>query len=244
MDRRSMLAPLLLALTAACSGQQSSATGEVPGLPADIARAAADEPFVAAASNVAVDTVVMIGDSITVASAPALHEALTSAGFGEVIIVAQQGKRMALTFGDNPSGATVARSLLDGTTRPDGTALPADDRAGEVWVVALGTNDVAQYSDPSERAAAVNEVLNAVPDEVPLVWVDTFVRDRPDATVEVNEMIEARLRQRGNATIARWSAVADDEGNLRDDGVHPRDAGSVVFADAVASTVADFVDVG
>lgn len=189
---------------------------------------------VASSTSADVDTVVMIGDSITVASTPALEEMFEQLGFETILIVAQQGKRAAVSFGDNPSGAAVARALVADAT-PDG------DRSDELWVVALGTNDIEQYSDPSERVAAINEVLDAVPDDVPLIWVDTYFDDRPDGAREINDMIAARLAQRGNATIARWSEVATDDGNLRDDGVHPRDAGTLAFAETLRATITTFL---
>ena len=85
-------------------------------------------------------------------------------------------------------------------------------------------------------------MLQAVPDESPLVWVDTFFRDRPDATAELNVTIRDRVTQRGDSVIASWSAVADDDGNLRSDGVHPREQGSIVFADIVTgNAIIDFL---
>jgi hypothetical protein len=35
--------------------------------------------------------------------------------------------------------------------------------------------------------------------------------------------------------------VAGDDGNLHDDGVHPREQGSVVFAGVISSTIVDFL---
>ena len=84
-------------------------------------------------------------------------------------------------------------------------------------------------------------MLQTVPDESPLVWVDTFFRDRPDATAELNDTIRDGVTQRGDSVIASWSAVADDDGNLRSDGVHPREQGSIVFADIVGNAIIDFL---
>ncbi len=231
---------------AACSSQQSSASVDVPGAPPagdGVATGDVFEQRASSSTSADIDTVVMIGDSITVASTPALQDVFESLGFETILIVAQQGKRAAVSFGDNPSGAAVARTLLDdvGTPADGATAQLDDDRTDELWIVALGTNDIDQYSDPSERVAAINEVLDAVPADVPLIWVDTYFRDRPDGAGEINDMVAARLRQRGNATIARWSEVADDEGNLRDDGVHPRDDGTLAFAGVVRDTVDAFL---
>lgn len=240
-----MIAPLLaIALAfAACSTEEPSASADVPGLPRAEGEAVDAEPaeFDPIEVDAAiVDTVVMIGDSITVASTPALQSAFEDLGFENIVIVAQQGKRTAVSFGDNPSGAEVARSLLAGDEAADESAISlGEDHRDELWVIALGTNDISQYSDPAERVGAVNELLSEVPRDVPLIWVDTYFRDRPEDAEEVNAMIASRLRQRGNATIAAWSDVAGDEGNLRDDGVHPRDAGTLAFAALVRDTIED-----
>jgi len=49
------------------------------------------------------------------------------------------------------------------------------------------------------------------------------------------------VSQRDNSVIAPWNAVADDEGNLRSDGVHPREQGSIVFANVVGNAIIDFL---
>ena len=67
---------------------------------------------------------------------------------------------------------------------------------------------------PDEIAAAVNEVLDRVPDEAPLVWVDTYFRDRPEQQELVNSIIRDRVERRGNSVIAPWSAFAPEDGVL------------------------------
>ena len=113
----------------------------------------------------------MIGDSITVASTPALQEVYEQLGFDEIIIESKQGKRTALTFGSNPSGVDIASFIVNSPDRDD-------DHSNELWVVALGTNDINQYGDAAERAAAINEMLQTVPEESPLIWVDTYFEDQ------------------------------------------------------------------
>jgi lysophospholipase L1-like esterase len=182
-----------------------------------------------------VDSVVMVGDSITVASTEALEQRFAELGFDEIVIEAQNSKRMAESFGDNASGAAIARFIT-------GAADDADaDAAGDLWVVALGTNDINQYSSPDDVAAAVNEVLDSVPDESPVVWVDTYYRDRADGAAMVNEVVASRLERRGNAVVAPWSAYAAGDGVLIDDGVHPTSTGEQVFASVVAATASRFL---
>jgi hypothetical protein len=57
----------------------------------------------------------------------------------------------------------------------------------------------------------------------------------------MNDAISDRVLDRGNSTIARWSSVAADDGNLRDDGVHPREQGSAVFASVISATIVSFL---
>jgi lysophospholipase L1-like esterase len=237
----------------ACAGSTSSATGgDAPlptiGLGSDIGEGGqiSGGAEVRAVGTTEIDTVIMVGDSITVASTPQLETMFEQLGFDNVIIESKVGKRTALNFGSNPSGAQVAENIVNfihsvGEGDAQVTADDPFDHSNELWVVALGTNDIDQYSDPAERAAAINEMLQTVPDESPLIWVDTFFRDRPDGTADINDTIRDRVSQRGSSMIAPWSAVADDEGNLRTDGVHPREQGSIVFANVVGNAIIDFL---
>lgn len=252
----------------ACTGPTSSANGGDAPLPTiGLGSDLGDGGQISGGANVrtvgttTIDTVVMVGDSITVASRPQLETMFEHLGFGNVLIESKEGKRTSLSFGSNPSGTQVVVDLVNliqsgddgddgdggngGNGGNDGVVSPVDDdpldHSNELWIVALGTNDIDQYSDPAERAAAINEMLQKVPSESPLIWVDTYFRDRPDATAELNATIRDRVGQRKNSVIASWSVVADDDGNLRDDGVHPREQGSIVFADVVGNAIIDFL---
>jgi lysophospholipase L1-like esterase len=153
-------------------------------------------------------------------------------GFDNVAIEAKNGKRMVVSSGDNPGGSEVAEFLTAG-----GDA----DRTNEVWVVALGTNDIGQYAGPDEIAAAVNEMIAAVPNDAALVWVDTYFRDRPEQTELVNSIVRERVGRRGDSVVAPWTAFATQEGVLSGDGVHPTTDGADVFAFVVADTVREFL---
>ncbi|MGB0114493.1 MAG: SGNH/GDSL hydrolase family protein [Ilumatobacteraceae bacterium] len=236
---------VFVALVAACavgaagcsSGSAAGETQTTIGLGSDLELASG--PIVAVGENGetaadadVIDTVVMIGDSITVGATPSLDERFAELGL-EPVIEAETGKRMAVSSGGNDSGASVAEDL----------AL-ADDRdpATEVWVVALGTNDIGQYSSPADIAAAVNEVLGEVPSDAAVIWVDTYFRDRPLETDELNAIVVDRVERRGNAVIAPWSLNALGEGVMSGDGVHPTDIGFDRFAAVVADTVRSFLD--
>ncbi len=200
---------------------------DVSGDPAAIS--GAGDSSAAGASDI--DSVVMIGDSITKGSMPYLDERFSLLGLDHVI-QAETGKRMAVSVRDNPSGAALAAFLAE---NGDG------DHSDEVWVVALGTNDISQYAGPDEIAAAVNEVLDEVPDEAALVWVDTFIADRPDQSDMVNSIIRQRVERRGDSVIAPWTAFVEGDGVLTGDGVHPTSGGADVFAFVVADTVRAFL---
>lgn len=247
-----VLAAVGLSLSA-CAGSTSSATsGDAPlptiGLGSDVGAGGqvSGVADVRAVGTTEIDTVIMVGDSITVASTAQLETMFEQLGFSNVLIESQVGKRTARSFDSNPSGSEVAENLVDLIHSPEigDTAITDDDpfdHSNELWVVALGTNDIDQYSNPAERAAAINEMLQMVPDESALIWVDTYFRDRPDGTSEINNTIRDRVSRRGNSAIATWSTVADDDGNLRTDGVHPREQGSIVFANVVGNSIIEFL---
>jgi lysophospholipase L1-like esterase len=200
----------------------------VDGDPGELA---ADGQTARDASNI--DSVVMIGDSITRGSIDTLRAEFESLGFDNVAIEAENGKRMVVSSGDNVGGSKVAESLA---------ASSGDtDHANEVWVVALGTNDIGQYAGADEIAAAVNEVIDAVPDDAALVWVDTYFRERPEQTQLVNSIVRDRVGRRGDSVVAPWTAFATQEGVLGGDGVHPTTDGADVFAFVVADTVREFL---
>lgn len=179
-----------------------------------------------------IDAVVMIGDSITKGSLDPLADRFEQLDMDAVTIEAENGKRMVVSASDNPGGSTVAavvRELSDG------------DHSDELWVVALGTNDIGQYVGTDEIAAAVNEVLDRVPDEAPLVWVDTYYRDQGEQQELVNSIIRDRVERRGNSVVAPWSAFAAEDGVLTRDGVHPTSDGAEVFAFVVTDTARAFL---
>lgn len=177
-----------------------------------------------------IDRLVMIGDSITVGARDALEAEFVEIGI-EYVIEARNGKRLVVSGPDNLGGATIAEGLR-------GTE---DTASSEVWVIALGTNDIAKYAGPDEIAGAVNEMLANVPDEAALVWVDTYIRGLDEETAAVNAVIRDRVARRGNAVVTPWTAFAEGDGVMSDDGVHPTEAGSNLFAAVIGNTVAGFL---
>jgi len=231
----------LLACAVALTGCLAEQSGAVSGgaqVPPPAIDVSGDPAAISGAADgvadgaVDIDSVVMIGDSLTKGATAALGERYELLGL-EHQIEAENAKRMAVSSRDNPSGASVAEFLA---------GSGAGDHADEVWVVALGTNDIGQYAGPDEIAAAVNEVLATVPAEAALVWVDTYIRGRSDQTDAVNTVIRDRVERRGDSVVAPWTAFAEGDGVLSGDGVHPTTDGADVFAFVVTDTVSAFLD--
>lgn len=180
-----------------------------------------------------VESIVMIGDSITVGALPFLEDKFEELGFDDVTIVAEEGKRSSKNLSDNPSGADVAAFVSEGS----------DGEVGELlWIVALGTNDISAYSSVDDIVTEMETIVASIPDDAPLIWVDTYIEDRPQDTADVNAAIDQIVEDRSNATIGRWAEIAPTDGVLRSDGVHPNDDGARVFAALVTATVSDFLE--
>lgn len=174
----------------------------------------------------AIRTVGIIGDSITVGSERALVDAVEDLGLDVVSVDAASGRRLVEPGG---VGSGVEAAARVAAYQPD------------VWVVALGTNDVANLGSVEEYAVAIDSVLREVPAGAPVVWVDVYVASADDASADFNRVLRRRLDDRGAATVVDWAERADDEGILRD-GVHPSEPGGEVFADLVASSVATWLE--
>lgn len=226
---RSLVLVVAVALLAACGSEPTSGPVLTFELGDDIVEVETVDGHAHAGETI--QRVVMIGDSITKGSVGLLEQRFADLGL-ETTIVAENGKRMVVSSTDNPSGADLTAFL---------SSAEGQNFAEEVWVVALGTNDAGQYGSADEIAAAVNDVLAGVPADAALVWVDTYVASRTDDTSDLNAVIHERVRRRGNAAIAPWSAVAADDGVLTGDAVHPTSEGAEVFASLVADSVAAFI---
>jgi lysophospholipase L1-like esterase len=210
-----------IGLAGACSSGRDTVTappfGTVEVPPVTI------QPFVPPISgpDVAVDSVAMIGDSITAGSQDAIEAGLGTLGLDDVEIDAVSGRRM-LVDGSNRSGLDAVEEI-------------AESDPPDLWVIALGTNDVGNYR-PEEYGPAVAELLGAVPQDAPLIWVDTYLDARPAESAAFNDVLRLSLAARGRSMLLDWSSIAAQDGVLRD-GVHPSDFGVQAFSDRVVAAV-------
>jgi lysophospholipase L1-like esterase len=171
------------------------------------------------------ETLAMIGDSITFMSTEPLQAELTGTGLEVLAIDAQVGRRITVGDRGQPYPGTEIVDFIANSDPPD------------VWVIALGTNDIGQYADAAEFAAQVHALLDLLPAAAPLVWVDTWYGAQLDQTRLVNDTLRSVVGERDNAIVVDWATHADDEGVVTVDSVHPTTDGIAVFAQVVADGV-------
>ena len=167
----------------------------------------------------------MIGDSITVASAPQILAGAEALDV-DVTVLAESSRRIAV--GRQPSAGTdvLAEVLAEGD--PD------------LVVVALGTNDIGKYTTTAEYAAQIDELTGMLPNDQPLVWINTYLANSPNDSAQFNAALLDSLSDRGTATIGRWSSIAQRDGMLSD-GIHPSEDGAQEFADLVVDEIDNWV---
>jgi lysophospholipase L1-like esterase len=220
VDRRTLLlAGAGAVLLAACDALTESTDDSLDDIEDTVALEGGRRPRIA-----------MVGDSITFMSAEPLRKGFTDLGLDVVTIDAQVGRRMTVgTRGQLYPGTDVVRFIAAG----DGV---------DVWVVALGTNDVGQYPDAAAYTEQVLAVLAEVPAGAPLAWVNAWHRDRPDACVLFNDVVRSVVGARPRSAVVDWHSYADDDGVVTTDGVHPTERGTSVFALVVTAGVRDLLE--
>lgn len=170
--------------------------------------------------------VVMIGDSITVGSTPGLEAAAEQLGV-TLTVYAEVDRR--ITVGSTPeAGVDVVTDVLD-------------DGVPDLFVIALGTNDIGKYNSQDEYEAQINALLALIPETTPVAWINTYLSDDPDDSAQFNAALIAALEDRGNATIAKWSNIASADGIL-DDGIHPSDDGRAQFTTMVTTEIDNWLN--
>jgi lysophospholipase L1-like esterase len=170
--------------------------------------------------------VVMIGDSLTEGAMSALASAFASGDIGVQRIDGVASRRIAV---DQDGGAGSGVSAL--------TAAVDDGLAPDVWVIALGTNDVTKYA-ATEFAALIAQLLEALPtDGAGVVWVNTYLREATGQASAFNGALTAIVGERPFAVVADWAGEAPTDGLLIGDGIHFTDAGNAAFASLVVAAV-------
>ena len=165
VGRRTLLAFGALALVAfGCSeGNEGNAEGLEPLTPLGTG----GDPAGGGESE-SQPTAAMIGDSITFMSTDPLRAALSGIGLDVRAIDAQVGRRITVGEGGQPYPGTDIVEFIANSDPPD------------VWVIALGTNDIGQYPDAEAFGTQVQTLLDLVPDDAP--WSGSTPGTAPAST--------------------------------------------------------------
>lgn len=229
MDVRTRTIARVVAVAAGCllvatgCSSEPEASSAPPGSEVVVVAGSVEAATPTSASpTITVETLAMVGDSITVGSQDELADAFEDIGLPDAEINAESGRRMVVNDGITSGLDGIAEVLAEG---------PAPD----LWVIALGSNDVASY-DADEYPAAIGELLAAIPSDAPLVWVDCYLTNYEAESAAFDSALREVLAERGNAAVVDWASVAASDGVLSDN-VHPSGFGRSEFARRVIDGV-------
>lgn len=165
-------------------------------------------------------TVAVIGDSLTLSAEDEIEAAFASGSIDIVGFDGRESRRTARALPDLPSGvdAVTALSALDAETQPD------------LWVIALGTNDVGAQQSAANFRSDVEEVLDLIPAGVPVIWLDVWIEARVDGCVTANRVLRQAAAERPGMSVVDWFQYGDDPGMVNDDGIHLAADGQAKFA--------------
>lgn len=194
-----------------------------PTGPTGPAGSTADRPVPGTTAPAAPRHVAIVGDSLTLSAQDLIGQTLDEAGVVTVTIDAVEGRRINHAVGQKTSGVAATRSIA-AVTEPD------------VWVIALGTNDVPGYGADAYRAD-VETLLAEIPPDAPVVWVDAWIRSRIDEARAANAALREVVERRSEAVVIDWFQFGDDPGVISGDGIHLTDAGQERFAAQIAAAV-------
>jgi lysophospholipase L1-like esterase len=171
------------------------------------------------------ESVAVIGDSLTLSAQEEIAAALALTGIEVVAVDGFENRRIASGSSAVPSGTTAIEEVLE-------SAAP------ELWVIALGTNDVGAQTGTEAFRQDMDGLLGLLPADASVIWVDLWIRDRLDWIVEANEAIRLELgRRRGVGAVVDWHTQAVHPGIITSDGVHLTEDGQQLFADSIVNAI-------
>lgn len=173
------------------------------------------------------DSVLVIGDSLTVAAEDEIDAALTALGLEVLGIDGMESRRMANGGSQLPPGVDAIAAAVEAGADPG------------LWVVALGTNDVGAGDQVDGFRSSVRAVLDEIPSDAAVVWVDVWIGGRQEASAEVNAALRDELRSwAGGAAVVDWyGRGAAGDGAIAGDGVHLTEAGQAAYAGSIAEAI-------
>ncbi len=168
------------------------------------------------------ETVAVVGDSLTLSAVEELDAWLTDLGLDVLVIDGVENRRMTHRTRTVSSGADAIAAILA-------------DESPDLWVIALGTNDVG--GGTSSLREDVGTLLDLIPDRVPVVWVDLWIRDLPGEIADDNDAIRSVVASRPRSIVVDWHSFGDDDGLIASDGVHLTSSGQRMFAASIAARI-------
>jgi lysophospholipase L1-like esterase len=173
-------------------------------------------------------TVAVVGDSLTAAAAEPIQLALDLIGMDVVAFDAVESRRMV--GGDRPPGIDAIDEILEAADAPD------------LWVVALGTNDVGAQVGQDRARDDIGTILRRIPAGSQVVWIDVFIRDRAQGSVEFNALLRQMIPATDGSTVVDWYSNGRDEGVISADGIHLTELGEARFAAEIVAGVIEVAD--
>lgn len=207
---------------AAAASDPASASGTANGSAGGDASGRPDSEIAATALPA---SVAVVGDSLTLSAQDEIETALSTLGVDVIAIDGVESRRMASGGSALPPGTEAVDAIVDAGVLP------------EVWIVALGTNDVGAQVSASAFADDVAAVLRRIPAGAPVIWVDLWIRDRPDDVAAANRAIRSVVTLRAGSVVVDWHAWGAFPDTITGDGVHLTDRGQIRFAEAIAAAV-------
>ncbi len=169
-------------------------------------------------------TAAVVGDSLALSAEEDIWGLLRANSIDVIGFEAQENRRTNKSLDDLTSGVE-AVSELQATVDPD------------LWVIALGTNDVGGQESAEAFRADVDELLALIPPGVPVIWVDVWIESRVEGSVEANDVLRSAAAARPGMSVINWFQYGDDPGIINDDGVHLSVDGQSKFATVIADEV-------
>ena len=170
------------------------------------------------------ETVAVVGDSLTLSAKAQIEAELTNLGLEVVGFDARESRRMVSSSRDIPAGSVAVTEILE-------VADP------ELWVIALGTNDVGAAVSVETFTADLGQLLSLVPSSASVMWVDTFIRQGDDDVVAANAAIRSAIALRPGSHVIDWYVHGEEPGVVTVDGVHLTTRGKDRFAESIAVAI-------
>jgi hypothetical protein len=148
------------------------------------------------------------------------------AAIGDSIMLGSKAE-IEMRLGDKIVDATVSRQFLNAPKLV--AQLLARGHPPQVIIVGLGTNGPVQ-----ERH--FEEVMEIVGTETLVAFINVHVPRKWEATS--NRELAAGVERHDNAVLVDWYSATEGRNNLfAGDGFHPKQAGRVIMAELIASTI-------